>query len=127
MNKEIQVLLLAHHVAVEEGHDLASGAGIRRGEFGLRGSLGDAVFHGPEDCLVEIVGLADVLEGIHGGSRLRLAFGAPEEGHDLSARAGIADAELRPALAVRDPILNRPEDGLGVVGVSRNVLEGVLR
>ncbi len=35
MNKEIQVLLLADDVAVEEGHDLAAGAGLRGGEFGL--------------------------------------------------------------------------------------------
>ena len=56
INRGIQILLLADDVAVEEGHDLAAGAGLREREFGLRGSLGDAVLHGPEDGLIEIVG-----------------------------------------------------------------------
>ena len=112
---------------VEEGHDLSAGTGIRRGELGLGRAVGDVVFHGPEDGLVEIVALADVLEGILLGFRFGGALCAPEEGHDLAAGAVLRRRELRLGRAGGDPLLHGPENGLEGVARLVHVGEGVLR
>ena len=111
--------------AGEERHRLRAGAGRVGRERAGRRAGGDAVFDGPRHGLL-IVAAADHV-GHAGRSALRLgrAGGAPQEGHDLRAGAGLLGSEQVIAHAGGDAVLDRPLDGLIEVGVVGHVVEEV--
>lgn len=47
----------------QESDDFSSGAILLRAEGCGRGAVGDAVFHRPQNCLVEIIRIFDISEG----------------------------------------------------------------
>ena len=102
----------AFHISIEEGHDLASGAGVVGGEGGVGGADGDLVLDGPENGIIEIgVGL-HVGKGVLAAARGGVARAAPEEGHHLAARAAVVGREGGGAGARCDLVFHGPENGL---------------
>ena len=113
-------------VSIEEGHDLASGAGGIRAELVGAGTLGDTVLNRPKDCFV-IIGVGfDVGEGIRSGLGLRLAVGTPLEGDNLASGTAAVRAESGGADAVGDPLFHGPQDSFVVIGVGIDICEGII-
>jgi len=96
--------------APQEGCDLTTGAGCVRTEGGCAQTCGDAVFDGPKHSLVIILARLDILKRIVGFCRLRGAAGTPQEGYDLTSRAGRIGRKARCAHAVGDALSNCPEN-----------------
>ena len=91
--------------SIEEGHDLGSVAAGGGAEVGGIDAVGDAVFHGPQDGLIEEVGALHIHEGILGGGGLRASLGPPQEGDHRGAVTGVEGAEGGGGGAVRDLLL----------------------
>jgi len=85
--------------SVEEGHDLTAGAGAIDAEHASvrsgRVAICHTILRSPEDSLIVGVVHRNIAER---RPRHRLGFGfalvSPDESHDLTARAGLVDAEL---------------------------------
>ena len=110
---------------VQEGDDLAAGAGVARAEGRGRGAGGDAVFYRPQHCAVEVVGRRDVLELVFHVGR-GLAGSTPEERDRLAAGAGVADAEAGVGRALGDAVFDRPQHSVIVVLTCCDVRKGVV-
>ena len=119
------MLLLVHHVAVQECHDLRSGAGGVGAEGGGAGACGDTGFGGPEDGFFVVGAGLDVRKGIVRCLRCGAALEAPEEGDDLCAGAGRIGTKRGCAGAGCDVLFHCPEDGFIVVSVG-DVCKGVV-
>ena len=88
-----------------------------------------AVFRCPEDCLGVIRAGLHISKYAFGAYRCGLACHAPQEGHDLSARADAVGTEGRVARTACYAALGCPEDTLGVVNILAlgvNVGEGII-
>lgn len=81
-------------LAVEEGHDLASGAVTRGAEGRVRGAAGDPLLLGPLDGGGVVVAAVHVREAAAAADR-RLTGEAVQEGHGLAAGHGGVGAEGR--------------------------------
>ena len=107
----------------ERGHLLAR-AGIVGAEGNSARAVRDAVFHRPQDRVIEIIRRLHVCEGVLPHHFLR-AEGTPEEGDDLAASAGILRAEETVARAVRDLriVVHGPVDGVIIVRAGLHILK----
>ena len=110
--------------APEERCHLLARAGIVGAEMRRVRAGCDALFHRPEDGVIEIIRRLDVLEGILSRHLLR-AEGTPEEGDDLAAPAGVVWAEETAAGAVRDLriVVHGPVDGVIIVRAGLHILK----
>jgi hypothetical protein len=114
--------------AVQERYTLAAGAGLVGRKRRLGHTVRDAVLNGPGNSLSVVGARGNIREAAH-YLRLRGAGRAPQERHDLRARAGLVGAERRRAQAIGDAVFNGPLHRVIVVGRGRNVGEpdGLLR
>ena len=121
-------LLLALIGSVEERHDLRARAVRVGAERRVGSTVRDAVLNGPGNSLSVVGARRNIREAAH-CLRLRGAGRAPQERHDLRARAGLVGAERRRAQAIGDAVFNGPLHRVIVVGRGRNVgeLDGLLR
>ena len=111
---------------VQEGHDLLAGAlgiGIKVGSIRTGGN---AILGSPQHCLVEVIGLGHVHEGIAGGDRLGLTGSCVQEGHRLGAGDIHVGAEGGGGGAGGEAVLDRPQDIVDVPAVLGNVHKGVV-
>ena len=119
-----EALALRLSAAVDHGRSLRAGADAVCAEGRLCQAGDDAGARRPADCLGIICALVHIRERHqvihHGGTRR-----APEEGHDLSAGAGLVRCKETIANAAGDAVLRRPLDGLVVIGVVGYVIEEV--
>ena len=119
-----EALTLRLSAAVDHGRSLRAGADAVCAEGRLRQTCDDAGARRPADCLGIICALVHIGKRhqviYHGGTRR-----APEEGHDLSAGAGLVRRKQAAANAAGDAVLCRPLDGLEVIGVVGYVIEEV--
>ena len=111
--------LLPAHGAVQEGHDLASGAGGVRGEGGVGHAVGHLVLHGPGHRLGVERLRAHIREAGLGALRRRGLSEAIQEGHDLASRAGGVRGKRGIGHALRDTLLHGPGHSLGIEGLDR--------
>ena len=111
------------HAAIQEGHDLRTGA-VVVGAEGSGGSTGsNTVLHGPQDR-IGVVGVSGhIREGIHGAGNREL-LRAPQEGDDLGAGTGHVRAECGIRGANRDTLLHGPQHGVVVVAASLHIGKG---
>lgn len=110
-------------LAVEEGHDLASGAVTRGAEGRVRSAAGDSLLLGPLDGGGVVVAAVHVREAAAAADR-RLTGKAVQEGHGLAAGHGGVGAEGRRGGAGGDPLLHGPQDGVIVISALVQVGEG---
>ena len=82
----------SRHGAVQEGDDLGAFADDGGAEVGGIHAAGDVILHRPQYGFVEIILGLYVLEGIR-VTFLACAACSPQEGHDLTAGAGIGGRE----------------------------------
>ena len=110
--------------APEERRHLLARAGIVGAEMRRVRAGRDALFHRPEDGVIEIVRGLHVREGVLPRHLLR-AEGTPEEGDDLAASAGVVRAEEAVSGAVRDLriVVHGPVDGVIVVCAVLHILK----
>ena len=94
-------------------------------EGGGAQAVGDALFHGPEDCLVEEVRFLHIHEGIGIGAGLRASCGAPEEGDHLGTHAILSRSEGGGGGAIGDSLLHGPQHRVIVEGAIRDIGEGI--
>jgi len=98
--------------SVEEGDDLGTVAGGVGAELGGGQAVGDAVLHGPENGLIEEIGVFHIGEGGNGGHGLRGTHGAPQEGDHGGPVTDVIGAELVCGNAVGDALFHSPQDRL---------------
>ena len=106
-----EALTLRLSAAVDHGRSLRAGADAVCAEGHLRQTGDDAGAHRPADCLGIICALVHIgkrHQVIHHGGTSR----APEEGHDLSAVAGLVRCKEAVTNAAGDAVLRRPLDRL---------------
>ena len=119
-----EALTLRLSAAVEHGRSLRAGADAVCAEGHLRQTGDDAGARRPADCLGIICALVHIgkrHQVIHHGGTSR----APEEGHDLSAVAGLVRCKEAVTNAAGDAVLCCPLDGFIVIGIVRHVIEEV--
>lgn len=119
-----EALTLRLSAAVEHGRSLRAGADAVCAEGHLRQTGDDAGARRPADCLGIICAL------VHIGKRHQVIHHrgtsrAPEEGHDLSAVAGLVRCKEAVTNAAGDAVLRRPLDRLIVISVIGYVIEEV--
>jgi len=117
-----EALTLRLSAAVDHGRSLRAGADAVCAEGHLRQTGDDA--RRPADCLGIICAL------VHIGKRHQVIHHrgtsrAPEEGHDLSAVAGLVRCKEAVTNAAGDAVLRRPLDRLIVISVIGYVIEEV--
>ncbi len=115
--------------AVQEGDNLAAGAGIGGHKGSIGHAVGDAVFYRPEHCLVVEGSFRHVCEFVFGGLGLLCAGSTPQEGDNLAAGTGGFRRKGGGAHAVGDLrlVVHCPIDGVDVEGVLPQIGEGGLR
>ncbi len=119
-----EALTLRLSAAVDHGRSLRTGADAVCAEGRLRQTGDDAGARCPADCLGIICALVHIgkrHQVIHHGGTRR----APEEGHDLSAVAGLVRCKEAVTNAAGDAVLCCPLDGFIVIGIVRHVIEEV--
>ena len=119
-----EALTLRLSAAVDHGRSLRAGTDAVCAEGHLRQTGDDAGAHRPADCLGIICALVHIgkrHQVIHHGGTSR----APEEGHDLSAVAGLVRCKEAVTNAAGDAVLRRPLDRLIVISVIGYVIEEV--
>lgn len=119
-----EALTLRLSAAVDHGRSLRTGADAVCAEGRLRQTGDDAGARRPADCLGIICALVHIgkrHQVIHHGGTRR----APEEGHDLSAVAGLVRCKEAVTNAAGDAVLCCPLDGFIVIGIVRHVIEEV--
>lgn len=119
-----EALTLRLSAAVDHGRSLRAGADAVCAEGHLRQTGDDAGARRPADCLGIICAL------VHIGKRHQVIHHrgtsrAPEEGHDLSAVAGLVRCKEAVTNAAGDAVLRRPLDRLIVISVIGYVIEEV--
>ena len=119
-----EALTLRLSAAVDHGRSLRTGADAVCAEGRLRQTGDDAGARRPADCLGIICAL------VHIGKRHQVIHHrgtsrAPEEGHDLSAVAGLVRCKEAVTNAAGDAVLRRPLDRLIVISVIGYVIEEV--
>ncbi len=113
------------HIAVQEGHDLAAGAGSVGAEDRFSGARGDSFFNSPQDCVIVVFALGNILEGVCGGCRRRTAAGTVQEGHNLRTGAACVGAEGGAAGAGGHALFHCPKNCLIIIFAFLHVLEGI--
>ena len=119
-----EALTLRLSAAVDHGRSLRAGADAVCAEGCLRQAGDDAGARSPTDRLGIICALVHIgkrHQVIHHGGTRR----APEEGHDLSAGAGLVRCKEAVTNAAGDAVLCCPLDGFIVIGIVRHVIEEV--
>ena len=109
--------------AIQEGHDLRSGAICVGAECGVGGPLGDVLLGRPQNRISIVGGGLHIGKGI-GRTRCRGLLGTPQERDDLGAGAGHVGAERGVAGALGDAILHRPQHSVVIIAAHRDVGEG---
>ena len=107
-----------------EGDGLCARDGGIRGEGRAARAGGHVVFHRPRNSLFIVRAALHVGEGRGRGLRLGAAVGSPQEGDHLAARAARIRRKGRGGRAGGDVLCDGPDNGVGIVGVVRNVGEG---
>lgn len=97
-------------VAPEERDDLRTGTGIVRAKLCRAHTIRDAVLDSPQNGLVIILSGLDISKRVGIARRLRLTSRAPQECHDLRARAALLGTERRGRGAVRNAAGDCPVD-----------------
>lgn len=106
----------------QERDDLRAGAVIARRKGCLAHARGHAVHVAPRHRFIRPFGhIGERHQVIHHGGTRR----APEEGHDLSAVAGLVRCKEAVTNAAGDAVLCCPLDGFIVIGIVRHVIEEV--
>ena len=104
---------------------MSSGTTVIRGELALAGSVGDAILHSPENCVVVIGFRRYVGEGVVAVGNGGLTLGSPKEGSHLCAGTTVVRGELTLAGAGGNALFYSPEDRLVEVVLLPNVREGI--
>lgn len=119
-----EALALRLSAAVDHGRSLRAGADAVCAEGRLRQTGDYAGARRPADSFAVVRVLVHIRERhpvIHHGGASR----APEEGHDLSAVAGLVRCKEAVTNAAGDAVLCCPLDGFIVIGIVRHVIEEV--
>ena len=103
------------------------GAGPVGGELTVAGAGGDALFHRPEDCAVEIIGFHNIGEGVLRRLRFRGTHGPPQEGDNLGTGTGLVGREGGGRGAGGDTVFHCPEDGFEIPLGRLHVRKGIAR
>ena len=111
--------------SIEEGHDLSAVTAVGGAEVGGIQTGGDAVLHGPEDGLIEEIGILHIHEGILVAGGVRGTGGTPQEGDDGGTVTGVKGAEGGGRSTAGDVLLHRPQHGLVEEVRTLYILEGI--
>ena len=113
-------------VTPKERDDLRTGAGVVRAEGRAGRAVRNALFHRPEDGIVVVRARLHVRERVRAACGGGLPGCAPEEGHDLRARAALLGAERACTRAVGDLIRDCPVDWvMRPVALRRHIGKGL--
>ena len=104
LRKEPELFFASLHVAIQEGRDLAAGAGGVGVETTAANTGGNAVLDGPGHSLRVVAVSGNVSKAGAGGSG-RLAHGAPQHGDHLGAVDGAVGVRTVGNALVLGPIL----------------------
>ena len=95
--------------------DNLTAAAIRiRGESGSRGAINDTLLDSPQNCVVVIASIRNIIERHGSGLGIWRTGCSPQEGHGLRSGAGSVRTEGHCGGAFSDAVLNSPLNGISV-------------
>ena len=114
------------HAAVQERHDLRSGA-VCIGREGRGGrAVGNVLLDGPQHRVSIVSASGNIRERV-AAARCGGLLSAPQERHNLRSRAVRVRRERRVAGTLGDPVLDCPQDGAVIIAACGFLAAGSLR